>query len=29
MIRFHIITLFPEACDAYLNALVLDATEGL
>ncbi|MDB5189109.1 MAG: trmD [Parcubacteria group bacterium] len=23
MLRFHIITLFPEACDAYLNASVL------
>lgn len=23
MMRFHIITLFPEACDAYLNASVL------
>lgn len=23
MIRFHLITLFPEACDAYLNASIL------
>ncbi|MDP3402404.1 MAG: tRNA (guanosine(37)-N1)-methyltransferase TrmD, partial [bacterium] len=23
MIRFHLITLFPEACDAYLSASIL------
>mgnify|MGYP001591929628 FL=1 len=23
MLRFHLITLFPEACDAYLNASIL------
>lgn len=23
MVRFHLITLFPEACDAYLNASIL------
>lgn len=29
MLRFHLITLFPEACDAYLNASILGrAREG-
>jgi tRNA (guanine37-N1)-methyltransferase len=23
MIRFHLITLFPEACDAYLSSSIL------